>query len=516
MPLRFLGSAALLFLTLHSALAQRPAGDWLTFGADPQRTGWAKAETHLSKENAANLELKWKTQLDNAPTEMSSLTAPLVVENVITPRGFKDLLFVAGSSNNLYAIDTDTGKVFWKRSFTVDLKPKSEPRWLCPNALNATPVVDKKSRTIYLITSDGKLRGLNIVNGEDRFPPAQFVPPFSKNWSLNLVDGVIYTTISQGCGGARSGVSAMDLKDPARPVTHFYTSIGGGAGIWGRAGAAIGPDGRVYAETGDGVFDPANNKFADTVLALSPGDLKLIDYYTPSNREFITKKDLDMGCISPVVFPFKNWQLVAAGGKEGAIFLLDAAALGGSDHRTPLFRARYSNDDIDFAGRGVWGAFSTWVDGEGRRWLYAPTWGPPSQEAPKFKYENGPAPNGSIMGFQVAEEGGKPVLLPIWISRDFSVPEPPVVANGVVYALSNGENARQVREDGALLTSEERIKTKTGNAVLYALDAATGKELYSSGGTIDSWTHFSGLAVASGRVYVTTYDSRVYSFGAKE
>ena len=497
-------------------LAQRSSGDWLTFSGDAQRTGWARNEKTLSKENVSKLELKWKAQLDNVPKEMNSLTAPLVVENVITPRGFKDLVFVAGSSDNLYCIDSDTGKVLWQKSFTIEVTPKSEPGWLCPNALSATPVIDKRSRIIYLITSDGKLRGLNIVNGEDRFPPTPFVPPFSKNWSLNLVDGVICTTIVQGCGGARSGVSAMNLNDPARPVTHFYASIGGGAGIWGRAGGAIGPNGLVYVETGDGAYDPAASKFADTVVALSTKDLKLADYYTPANREYITKKDLDMGCISPVFFRFKNWQLVAASGKEGVIYLLDAASLGGPDHRTPLFRARYTNDDVDFAGRGFWGALSTWEDPEGQRWLFAPAWGPPSQSAPKFKYTNGAAPNGSIMAFQLGVENNQPVLVPMWISRDFSMSEPVVVANGVVFALSNGENARQARDDGALMSSAERITTKTGNAVLYALDAATGKELYSSADTIDSWTHFSGLALASGRIYVSTFDSRVYCFGLKE
>jgi len=504
------------FLAVVAAWGQaQPATDWLTFGGDAARTGWARGERFLSKDTVSRLELKWKAQLGNLPKEMHSLTAPLVVENLATPRGFKDLVLVAGSSDNLYAIDVDTGKVFWQKSFTVDVKPKSAGSWLCPNALNATPVIDKQSKTVYLVTSDGKLRGLNYVNGEDRFAPVPFVTPFSKNWSLNLVDGVIYTTISQGCGSARSGVSAIDVRDPAKPVKHFYVSIGGGAGIWGRAGAAVGPDGRVYTETGDGVYDPVASKFADTVLALTAKDLKLADYYTPSNREYITKKDLDMGCIGPVFFPFQKWQLVAASGKEGAIYLLDAASLGGSDHRTPLFRARYSNDDVDFAGRGVWGAMSTWEDPEGRRWLYAPTWGPPSASAPKFQHSYGPSPNGSIMGFEVALQNNKPALVPVWNSRDFNVPEPVVIAGGVVFALSNGENSRQSRDDGTLMSSADRIKT-AGKAVLYALDAATGKELYSSRDTIDSWTHFSGLAVAYGRIYVSTFDSRVYCFGLKE
>jgi outer membrane protein assembly factor BamB len=504
----------LVLLFAFPALGQRVSTDWLTFSGDPQRTGWARNEKFLNKESVSRLELKWKSQLDNVPIEMNGLTAPLVVENVITTRGFKDIVYVAGASDTLYAIDVDTGQVMWQKKFQSDVKPKRAPFWLCPNSLNATPVVDKRTRTIYLITSDGKLRGLNYVNGEDRFPPTQFVPPHSKNWSLNLVDGVIYTTISQGCGEARSGVSAINVADPNRPVTHFYTSIGGGAGIWGRAGVAIGPDGKVYAETGDGVWDPAAGKLADTVLGLTK-DLKLADYYTPANREYVSKKDLDMGCISPVVFPFKKWNLVAASGKEGVIYLLDANNLGGADHRTPLFRARYNNDDVDFAGRGFWGSLSTWEDADGRRWLYAPSGGPPSASV-KFKLTNGPAERGSIMGFEVVVEGDKPALVPTWISRDMSLPEPVVIAGGVVFALSNGENARQAKEDGTLLSSADRIRTRTGNAVLYAFDAHTGKELWSSGDLIDSWTHLSGLALSYGRIYVTTFDSRVYSFGLKE
>ena len=50
------------------------------------------------------------------------------------------------------------------------------------------------------------------------------------------------------------------------------------------------------------------------------------------------------------------------------------------------------------------------------------------------------------------------------------------------------------------------------HAVLYALDAETGKEIYSSKEAIDSRNHYSGIALA-GRIYVSTYDARVYAFG---
>ena len=48
---------------LRSALALR--GDWLTFGHDPQRSGWSPEEAKLTVQNVRNLKLKWSAQLDN-------------------------------------------------------------------------------------------------------------------------------------------------------------------------------------------------------------------------------------------------------------------------------------------------------------------------------------------------------------------------------------------------------------------------------------------------------------------
>jgi outer membrane protein assembly factor BamB len=48
--------------------------------------------------------------------------------------------------------------------------------------------------------------------------------------------------------------------------------------------------------------------------------------------------------------------------------------------------------------------------------------------------------------------------------------------------------------------------------VLYALDAATGRELWSSGTTIGSFARV-GLAGGGGQVYVVTHDNTLYAFG---
>jgi outer membrane protein assembly factor BamB len=112
------------------------------------------------------------------------------------------------------------------------------------------------------------------------------------------------------------------------------------------------------------------------------------------------------------------------------------------------------------------------------------------------------------MAFKVvaAPQTQDPKLEPAWISGDFDMPDPPAIANGVLFALSTGENAKQHGGEKTRLLN-------THPAVLRALDAATGKELFNSKDAIASWVHFSGLAVADGQVYVVDHDSNVYAFG---
>ncbi len=112
------------------------------------------------------------------------------------------------------------------------------------------------------------------------------------------------------------------------------------------------------------------------------------------------------------------------------------------------------------------------------------------------------------MAFKVVPDprSGDPVLDAAWISGDFNLPDPVVIANGVVFGLSTGENA--VQRGG-----EAHRFENTRPAVLQALDAATGKLLYSSGDAFASWVHFSGLAVSDGKVFAVDRESNVYCFG---
>jgi outer membrane protein assembly factor BamB len=498
-----------LFLLPGLAAAQ---SEWLTWGHDPGRTGWNQSETALTKDNVSRLELKWKSQLSTVPKEdvLSTLTAPLVA-TVAGPQGMRTRVFVVGSDNTVYAIDSETGEVSWKKPFPNTMTPPKPATWLCPNTQNATPVIDKEAGIIYVATSDGKLRGLSLANGEERMPATSFTDPFARNWSLNLIDGVIYSSNARGCGNAPAHLTAMDLKDPAHRVVEYYTGTGRPSGVWGRGSVVAGPK-ALYIQTADGPYDPAAGSFGDSVMAVTFKNFRLLDSYTPANWAYLLEKDLDLGSANPVLFPFQKWTLVASAGKESVISLLDADNLGGTDHHTPLYQSpRWGNDEIRQAGGGLWGAMATWQDGDGKRFLLLPLWGPPSKGAPSFKHSYGSADQGSVMAFEVSLDPTKntPVLVPAWISREMHVPDPPVVANGVVYALQTGENTAQGADTKAR-------STPVTNAILYALDGESGQQLYSSDKTIDSWTHFSEPVVAGGKVYVSTWDGRVYAFGLKK
>jgi len=126
---------------------------------------------------------------------------------------------------------------------------------------------------------------------------------------------------------------------------------------------------------------------------------------------------------------------------------------------------------------------------------------------------NGATPNGSVVAFKVQEQSGKATLEPAWVSRDMHSPVPPVVANGAVFALSAGEFTRQVQKTEEDFTTLDERPRASAHATLYALDARTGKELYSSRNLVTVPASMTGLTVATGRIYFGGTDGSFYAFG---
>jgi len=522
--------------------------DVWTYGGDAQRTGWVKTDGRFTKDEVKNFQLLYKVKLEEQPKGVRSLTPPTMIGILISYRGFKELAFVGGSSDNFYAINSDLGKVFFHRPLTYSseipklnetsgpcgsgvtvmgmLKPTAQPNFGGGRGRGGPPPAPPRqpdpdslaarggrggfggSRPIWVLSSDGRLHWLNTANGDDSGSPVKWVPPNARASALNMADNIIYTTTNQGCGGVPNAVWSIDLNGP-EGVVRSWASNGGG--FWGVGGVALGADNTVYAQTGEGPYDPAANKWSNTVVALNPKDLTLKTYFTIPNLAAPPAKNVGMNSTSPLVFTYKGREMVVSAAKDNRLYLLDAQELGGSDHFTFISRTAPVVADAGLADRGIWGGLSTWEDADGTRWVLAPVWGPVSADL-RPPVNNGVAPNGSIVAFKVEEQGGKPALTPAWVSRDMSSPEPPAIANGVVFALSAGEHTRQVKEAWGGYTADERPKAGT-HATLYALDAASGKELYSSKNSITAPAALTGITFANGRVFFGATDSTFYAFG---
>jgi hypothetical protein len=507
----------LLVISIGAACALLWGAEWPTDGYDTKRDNWQRNETILTKDNVKNLKILWQIKLDNVPQEMHSLFPPLLIDNVKTPSGTKEVAIEAGISDNIYAIDIEKGAVLWKRHFDYPPPARNggatDP--LCPGGQTAVPVVGPPNaagvRTLYALAGNGELHSMSLEDGHDVEPPFLFGYPNAKAYALNLWNNVIFTTTSQGCAGNPNQMWSVNLADPQHKVMTFNPKSGG---LWGRSGAAIDSTGTAWAPTGDGVYDLAAQRYGNGLIGahVVGNELQLKDWYEPTNWAWMQKRDLDMQ-VTPAIFTYKGREVMVTGSKECRVYLLDIKQAGGSNHQTPEYRSPLlCNEETNFASAGIWGSMATWEDANGTRWVLTPFWGPVHKDF-KVPVSYGPVKHGAIVAFKVEEKAGRLVLTPAWMSRDMDQAEPPVIANGVVFAYGSGENTAQAYPDRGLQDSSPlRIKAST-HAVLYALDADTGKELYSSGDQIATFAHFSGLSVANGRVYLGTYDSVLYCFG---
>jgi outer membrane protein assembly factor BamB len=158
---------------------------------------------------------------------------------------------------------------------------------------------------------------------------------------------------------------------------------------------------------------------------------------------------------SPLIYESKDRVVVAATTKDGRLHLVDSTNLSGA-MATPKATAA--------------GALASWQDAAGTRWILASS-------------------PGSVAAWKVTDSGAEAG----WTSAAIAAPAAPLIINGVVFALSTG-NARTP-------------------AVLYALDGATGKELWNSGKTITARAQTGAFSGGGTQVYVATDDGTLYTFG---
>ena len=456
--------------------------DWPSFANDNQRTGWEKLDPRFTKDTVAkDFQFLWKMKPSGGGQH--TLMPPVLIGTLIGYRGFKELAFIGDTNGALHVMDSDLNRLYWDKKFDymADV-PKAAATATCTGGMAAptllsigfrrpgpprpaaatvpgappprpTPNLMFGPRAIYVITSDGRLRKVNAADGSDVSAPVAVLPANAKISALNMNDQVIYATTNADCGGAANAVWAVDIGSSDKPAVKSFESKGGNFG--GMGGPVIGNDGTIYAQGGAG----------DSLLALTARDLQLKGtFQVPGGL----KSD-----VTPVVFAYKNRDVIVTAGKDGRLYIADSAAMGGE----PLGMS-------DVVGGSVWGGLTSWAEPDGTRWVLASSWGPV-----------GDTKNGAVVAFKLEEQGGKAMLKKTWTSQDLIKPVPSVTTNGVVFALSSGDAATRMK------------------AVVYALDATTGKELWSSKNQMTAAGNLTGMTIANGRLYVGTVDSTMWVFG---
>ena len=88
----------------------------MAVGGDAQRTASVRTDAHISVEAVQGgvMQPLWKMKLSGVPTP------PVVASRLITYKGFKDLLYVATSTDTVASIDHTVGKIFWETHLPYD------------------------------------------------------------------------------------------------------------------------------------------------------------------------------------------------------------------------------------------------------------------------------------------------------------------------------------------------------------------------------------------------------------
>ncbi|MFT3791393.1 MAG: ThuA domain-containing protein [Rudaea sp.] len=558
------------------------AADVPTFHRDAQRSGWYAAETALTpaRIRASSLGLQWESPpLDAVDGEPPRLYAsPLCLDGLEISAGpFRTQTFatvIAASSNGyVYAInaqkngDIAPGRILWRTRLAAPCRLQPAPLDGVPTGVLATPVIDRARNRLYVTSCDPEKRwqayaldlgsgavlagwpvpldektfnALNRNAGPTPVPPKRRFDFRVQRGALNLSpDG---SALYIGFGETETGwLVAVDTQR-AKVASAFAVSAmphRGSGGIWGSAGASVDDDGSVFAVTGTGFggyVDQAHD-WTQSVLkfAYADGALTLTGTYTPFNHCATVANDVDLGSGGIALLPVLDAaasatpRLLAVGGKQGNVYLLDRARLPGRLDRRPPCGVNPDSDasllapeaQPQFGRRGplnVFGPYSeqdaalgaarsrsvpaVFRDAQGTDHVFVTG---NTKKAPGSSVSVAP----SLARLEVVARANRPAYLQRARTQDSVVlenPGPPVVtSNGandaVVWVLD--ENATRA----ALLSGEDSPRP-----VLYAFDAMTLDLLWrSETGELYTSGKYNEPAFAHGQVFVGS--DRIQAFG---
>jgi hypothetical protein len=482
---------------------------------DYGRTGANLQEWILSPSNVDSTHFG---KIFSRSVDDSVYALPLIVPNLNMSGQRRNVLFVATMGNSVYAFDADDparAEPYWSKNLGT---PAPGDSWIGPvhHGILGTPYIDLGTGTLYVVTMVRKdkdsnlwVHALDIYNGSPKYNSPQLLTfPFAGGETLSNVKGglqragllvvndVLYIAFANIVPDpndqhwSQEGfVQSFNARDLAQRLAVFQsTPTGRKGGIW-QGGRGIASDGRnVYVATAGGSYDGVTN-FGSSALKFGGRDLKLVDWFTPKNHEFLFLQNIDLSAGGVTLIP--NSQLMFAGGKEGVIFLLNRDNMGKleSEQRGPVQRFKATNgcgqkDCAQTLGTAFWarekgGVLYVWdrndflnaYDLVNGRFIT-----PPSAVSTEKRGMNG--------GPTVTANGSD-------------------VASGIVWAATT-----QSTRSGGLAPGSLRAFRASNIA----------EELYNSdtNGARDALGHFTKFAppvVANGKVYVPTQSKAVVVYG---
>jgi len=371
-PISVPATAILIFIAASAMLA---AGQTAvtTYHNDNYRTGWNSNEATLTPANVKKgiFGLQHSVALDDQVD-----AAPLVVPGVLITAGqfqgtSHDVAYVATEGNTIYAIDVHSGTVLLNPNLGT---PVHFPLGCTNNAadvgVNATPVIDPQSNTLYVMayTQDKsgptyRLHALDLGNLLDKVSPQVVAASHTLNngttFSFNakyqrqragllLANGSVYAGFASFCDfsanvsrGWLIGWTAGSLVP--FPSNQLFDSQAGDpdnfflSSIWMSGyGLAADDAGNVVFVTGNSdysgtTYDGITN-IQESVVKVSPTLTTVLDLFTPSNQGSLDQSDADFGAGGALVLPDQPGSIphmTVAAGKDGNLYFMNEDNLGG-------------------------------------------------------------------------------------------------------------------------------------------------------------------------------------------
>ena len=325
------------------------------------------------------------------------LAQPLYARSALVHNLRQQVLIIATSTNDVYAFSPSelaTGPL-WHAPLGrpvvaaagsgAKCTPKDTAAWQQWETLGqgqsnglvgieATPVIDLKNNQVLVSykTEEGlqRLAALDLNDGHVR--KSVVVPAPNLDWhrlhrnraSLLLVDDIVYVGFSSLCENnpelMHGSITAFDATTLDAVGCYQVTDDGvDGGGIWqGSTGLAADTRGNLYFTTGNRrptdsqrpTMDAPNR--ANSVIRLkiqklsSPNaparpcepykvSMQPEDYFTPYRRVMEDRYDLDLSAAGVLLIP--DSRFLAAGGKEGVVYVLDRTDMGQYDYAGTLW-----------------------------------------------------------------------------------------------------------------------------------------------------------------------------------